>query len=67
MTDNNNKRVELSKRMKEKGYITAQEAADQASVPLTTLYGWLDRNIVKNRKIGGGRYVHEESLKDYLK
>lgn len=65
MTDN--KRIELSKRMKDKGYLTAAEAAEKAGVPLTTMYSWLDRNLVRNRKIGGGRYVHERSLKEYLK
>ncbi len=60
-------REALTKKMKRKGYITVAEAAKRSHVPLSTFYGWLDRNLVRNRKIGGGRYVHVHSLKEYLR
>jgi len=60
-------REELTQRMQAKGYITVAEAAKQAGVPPPTMYSWLDRKLIRSRKLGGGRYVHAQSLKEYLK
>ena len=56
----------LNQKMKAKGFITVKEAADQADIPLSTMYDWLNRGYVTGRKLGGGRFVSETSLAHHL-
>jgi len=60
-------RNELTKKMRAKGYLTVAEAAEEAGVALTTMYTWLDKKLINSRKVGGGRYVHEKNLQEYLR
>jgi excisionase family DNA binding protein len=57
----------LTQKMRAKGYITPKQAATRAQVPLSTLYTWLYENRVKSKKIRSARFVHEDSLKEYLR
>lgn len=57
--------AEQRKKMADKGFVTAKEAAEQVGVSLTTMYSWLDNGVVKGRRIHRARYVRETDLEEY--
>ncbi len=56
----------LNKRMRAKGFLTVKEAAQEAGIPQSTMYDWLNRGYVTGRKVGGARFVSKASLADHL-
>lgn len=56
----------LHDRMARAGYITAQKAADLASVTIFTIYRWAEEGKLVQQRINTHRYVQLDSLLRYL-
>ena len=48
------------------GYEKASPLARRLGVSVQTLYRWVDTGKVRGTKVGGTRYVHIASLREYL-